>query len=72
MSFLDRNRTRLYAALAALLPLVAVYVDNLPTGALLGVVAALLGLNVDIRTVPLTEHDAKVLEALYTDAPSNE
>ena len=72
MSFLDRNRARIYAVVATLLPLLGVYVHNLPAGAVLAVVAALLGLNVDSQTVPLTEHDSKVLEALYTDAPTGE
>jgi hypothetical protein len=72
MTFLDRNRARLYAAVAALLPLVAFYLHNLPTGLVLGAVAGVLGVNVDSRTVPLTEHDSKVLEALYTDVPEGE
>jgi hypothetical protein len=57
---------------ATVLPLLAVYVHNLPAGAVLGVLAAVLGLNVDSQTVPLTEHDSKVLEALYTDVPTAE
>jgi hypothetical protein len=72
MSFLDRNRARVYAAVGALLPLVAFYFHNLPSGLILGAVAGLLGVHVDARTVPLTEHDAKVVEALYTDVPSGE
>lgn len=72
MSFVDRNRARIYAIVATLLPLAGVYVHNLPAGAVLAVVAAVLGLNVDSRTVPLTEHDAKVLEALYSDVPASE
>jgi hypothetical protein len=72
MTFLDRNRARIFAVVAALLPLASVYLHNLPTGLVLGAVAALLGLNVDSQTVPLTEHDTKVTEALYTDVPSGE
>ncbi|MEU5434520.1 hypothetical protein AB0G73_14250 [Streptomyces sp. NPDC020719] len=59
-NFVHDHSTRLYAVVAAALPLVAFYVDGLPTALILALAAAVLGTGELVQRV----EDGKTVKAL--------
>ncbi|MFD7338478.1 hypothetical protein ACFV98_21085 [Streptomyces violascens] len=60
-NFLHDHSTRLYAVVAAALPLVAFYVDGLPTELILALAAAILGTGELVQRI----EDNKTIKALF-------
>lgn len=65
IGFIHAHSTRLYAIAAAALSLIAYYVQDLPTGLILALVAAVLGTGEAIQRV----EDRKTRQALLLDPP---
>ncbi|MFF4507626.1 hypothetical protein [Streptomyces sp. NPDC001401] len=65
IDFIHAHSTRLYAIAAATLSLIAYYVQDLPTGLILALVAAVLGTGEAIQRV----EDRKTHQALLLDPP---
>ncbi|MGW6597917.1 hypothetical protein [Streptomyces sp. NPDC055036] len=63
--FISKHGVRLYAVLAALVPLLALWRAGLPWEAALAASAALLG----VGEVSQRHEDTKTLQALYQDSP---
>ncbi|KUL23222.1 hypothetical protein [Streptomyces regalis] len=63
--FIHDHSTRLYAIAAAALSLIAYYVDGLPTGLILALVAAILGTGEAVQRV----EDRKTSRALLLEPP---
>lgn len=68
IDFIHAHSTRLYAIAAAALSLIAYYVQDLPTGLILALVAAVLGAGEAIQRVEDHKtHQALLLDPPYTD-----
>ena len=65
IDFIHAHSTRLYAIAAAALSLIAYYVQDLPTGLILALVAAVLGTGEAIQRV----EDRKTHRALLREPP---
>ncbi|ANP53652.1 hypothetical protein J2Z21_009337 [Streptomyces griseochromogenes] len=65
IDFIHAHSTRLYAVAAAALSLIAYYVQDLPTGLILALVAAILGTGEAVQRV----EDRKTAKALHQDPP---
>ncbi|MEV6840290.1 hypothetical protein AB0N17_38330 [Streptomyces sp. NPDC051133] len=65
IDFIHVHSTRLYAIAAAALSLIAYYVQDLPTGLILALIAAVLGTGEAIQRV----EDRKTRQALLLDPP---
>ncbi|WP_327356313.1 hypothetical protein [Streptomyces sp. NBC_01304] len=63
--FIHAHSTRLYAIAAAALSLIAYYVDGLPTGLILALVAAVLGTGEAVQRA----EDRKTSKALHQEPP---
>ncbi|MGG2460538.1 hypothetical protein ACO0M4_12065 [Streptomyces sp. RGM 3693] len=66
IDFIHDHSTRLYAIAAAALALVAHYVQDLPTGLILALVAAVLGTGEAVQRV----EDRKTTKALHQEPPA--
>jgi hypothetical protein len=64
MEFIKKHPARLYALVVALLPLVAHFLPDVPTEAVLAVVAAVLGTGEAVQRV----ENVKTEDAYWTDA----
>ncbi|MGW0731710.1 hypothetical protein [Streptomyces sp. NPDC002851] len=67
IDFIHAHSTRLYAIAAAALSLIAYYVDGLPTGLILALVAAVLGTGEAVQRV----EDRKTANALCQQPPAS-
>ncbi|MFE3182736.1 hypothetical protein ACFXKR_17970 [Streptomyces violascens] len=66
-NFVHDHSTRLYAVVAAALPLVAFYVDELPTELILALAAAILGTGELVQRI----EDNKTATALFQEPPGS-
>ncbi|MEU1015374.1 hypothetical protein [Streptomyces sp. NPDC005898] len=66
IDFIHAHSTRLYTIAAAALALVAYFVDGLPTGLILALVAAILGTGEAVQRV----EDRKTAKALHQEPPA--
>lgn len=66
IDFIHDHSTRLYTIAAAALALIAHFVDDLPTGLILALVAAVLGTGEAVQRV----EDRKTLTALHQEPPT--
>ncbi|MGX1668632.1 hypothetical protein [Streptomyces sp. NPDC055400] len=64
-TFIHDHSTRLYAIAAAALSLIAYYVEGLPTGLILALVAAVLGTGEAVQRI----EDRKTSKALHLEPP---
>ncbi|MFF4606097.1 hypothetical protein ACFY12_25570 [Streptomyces sp. NPDC001339] len=65
IDFIHTHSTRLYAIAAAALSLVTYYVEDLPSGLILALVAAILGTGEAVQRV----EDRKTAKALHQEPP---
>ncbi|MER6548316.1 hypothetical protein [Streptomyces sp. NPDC001250] len=65
IDFIHAHSTRLYAIAAAALSLIAYYIQDLPTGLILALVAAILGTGEAVQRV----EDRKTAKALRQEPP---